>query len=283
MALADILARLGEDEETQEQKLAEILTASTESAARITALETSVEKTTTKNAELLAEKKKLARAKTLLIENGIDPEDENAEALLKAKLAVKSGEPASESSMELIELRSNFNKVNSAVAALTERAEKAEKDKAELEAKKNQADIKQAVIDGLGSASVGVCLSASRLFQLNQGAFVKAGDGETVLWNDNGDLKTIEDFAAASHSNPDDAIFWAGRGQSGSGTAPGRPGLPEPSAGSKGNVFAVDGNATEASRMWNKDRKGAERLIAMARQKGNLAPAWARTLEMSNR
>jgi len=164
---------------------------------------------------------------------------------------------------------------------LKTRAETAEKEKEELSARKVKADIKQAVLAQLDAASAGVCLSKTRLFQLNESAFVMADDGETVLWKDGDDLKTVDDFAAASASNPEDAIFWAGRGSSGSGTPPGRSSTGAPTGtGTTNNPFAVGGNGTEAAKLLKHDRRTADRLIAEARSKGKLAPAIKRMLEL---
>lgn len=284
MALTDVLAGLGGTEEEQEAKLAELLEASTESNEKVKSLATSVQKLEERRDQLLDEKKKLAKAKALLVENGIDPDDDNAGELLKAKLAAKGepiGDASDASNLQLIEMKSAFNKLNSQVTELKTRAEKAEEEKEQLKAKKIKADIKQAVLTQLDNASAGVCLSKSRLFQLNEGAFVMADDGVTVLWKDGDDFKTVDDFAAASAANPEDAIFWAGRGSSGSGTPPGRPGSAAPtSSGTSNNPFAIGGNATAAAAMLKSDPRTAERLISEARSKGKLAPAMARMLEM---
>jgi hypothetical protein len=278
MALTDLLQSLGGDEDTQAAKLQEILSASTEAKS----LATSVQKLEERRDQLLEEKKKLARAKTLLVENGIDPDDDNAEALLKARLAAK-GEPSGESDLQVIEMKSSLSKLNTLVTELKTRAEQAEKEKEDLKAKKVKADIKQAVLAQLDAATAGVCLSKSRLFQLNESSFVMADDGQTVLWKDGDDLKTVDDFATASASNPEDAIFWAGRGSSGSGTPPGRNSSTPPSAsGTSNNPFTIGGNGTEASKLLKKDRRTADRLIAEARSKGKLDPAIARMLQMQS-
>ena len=283
MALTDLLQALGEDEDAQAAKLEAVLKAASEAqelSAKAQSLTGSVEKLEAKRDELLAEKKRLGRAAKLLIENGIDPDDDNAEALLKAKLATK-GESSGESDLQVIEMKSSLNKLNTLVTELKTRAEQAEKEKEDLKSKKIKADIKQAVLAQLDAATAGVCLSKSRLFQLNENSFVMADDGETVLWKDGDDLKTVDDFATASASNPEDAIFWAGRGSSGSGTPPGRNGSTPPSStGTSNNPFAVGGNATEAAKLLKKDRRTADRLIAEAKSKGKLAPAIARMLQM---
>lgn len=280
MALTDLLQSLGEDEDAQAAKLQEILSASTEAAAKAEAASVSVQKLTAKRDELLAEKKRLSRAAKLLVDNGIDPDDDNAEDLLRAKLAAKA-ESSGESDLQVIEMRSAFNKLNAQVTELKTRAEQAEKDKADLEAKKVKADIEKGVLDQLQASTAGVCLAAKKLFTLNEKAFVMADDGKTVLWQDGDDLKTVDDFAAASVANPEDSIFWAGRGSSGSGTPPGRSSSTSTSTnGTSNNPFAVGGNATEAAKLLKTDRRTADRLIAEARSRGKLSPVMARMLEM---
>jgi len=282
MSLSDLLQSLGEGEDAQAVKLEAVLKAAAEAqelSIKTQSLTGSVEKLEAKRDELLAEKKRLSRAAKLLAEAGVDFDDENAEALLRAKLAAK-GENSSENSLEVIEMKSSLGRLNTLVAELKTRAEKAEEEKEQLKAKKVKADIKQAVLTQLDNATAGVCLSKSRLFQLNENSFVQADDGVTVLWQDGDELKTIDDFAAASAANPEDAIFWAGRGSSGSGTPPGRPGSAAPTSSGTSNPFAVGGNATTAAAMLKSDPRTAERLIAEARSKGKLAPAMARMLEM---
>lgn len=284
MALADILAKLGEDEESQGKKLEEMLQAAATAAelsTKVGQLSTSVQKLEEKRDDLLGQRQKLKKARDLLVENGIDPDDENAGTLLKAKLAAK-GEKSSDSDLEVIEMRSALNRLTAQLNEIKEEADTSKKENAELKAKKIKDDIKQTVLSALGASSAGVCLSAGKLFQLNQSAFVMADDGSTVLWKDGESLKTLDDFAAASHSNPEDAIFWAGRGSSGSGTVPGRSGggAPSTGGGSSGNPFETGGNGTQAAKMLKNDPRAAERLIAEARAKGKLCPVIQRMLAM---
>lgn len=285
MALTDLLQALGEDEDAQAAKLEAVLKAAAEAqelTAKTQSLAGSVERLELKRDELLAEKKRLSRAAKLLAEAGINFDDDNAETLLKVKLAAK-GEKPSESDIEVIEMRSALNKLTAQLNQITDEAETSKKENAELKAKKIKDDIKQTVINFLGNTSAGVCLAASKLFNQDQNNFVITDDNKTVLWKDGDNLRTLEDYAAASYSNPEDSVFWAGRGSSGSGTIPGG-GSATIEVGSSrsgsSNPFEVGGNGTQAAKMLKSDPRTAERLISEARTKGKLSPAIERMLAM---
>lgn len=279
MALADVLAKLGETEEDQEQKITEILQNADTLAAKVSTLSGSVAALEAKRDELLGEKKKLNAAKKILVENGIDPDDENASEKLKAKLSAE-GKTSSQSDLEVIELRSALNRLNTQVEELKTESETLKQEKAEMSAKERKNEIEKGVLKHLESTGAGVCLAASKLFALNKNSFELAEDGKTVLWKDGDDLKTLEDFAMASASNPEDSIFWAGKGSSGVGQIPGSSGNAQTRrATSTNNPMEVGGNLTEATRIIKRDPKNAERLIAEARSKGKLMPAIANMMK----
>lgn len=282
MALADILAKLGEDETTQEQALEKIINTATELGSKVADLTSSVEKLEAKRDELLGEKKKLSAAAKIFTENGINPDDPEAAEKLKAKLAAK-GEKSSDSDLEVIELRSALNKINTKVEELTTRAETAEQEKENLKKSKIASDIESKFKEMAADTAAGVCLSPSKFFHFYKDSLVMAQDGKTVLWKDGDDLKSLDDLAAASASNPDDSIFWAGKGSSGTGTRNNMNGLQtvETSHGT-GNPFEKGGNATQASKLLKNDPKTASRMIAEARQRGKLAPAYERMMKLSN-
>lgn len=252
-------------------------------------LSSSLGKLSGKNEELIGEKRKLSRVERVLKAIDIDPDDEEAENKLLAKLtsaiedqsevaaAIQkaTAKPPGEQQTaaftpESLEMKSQLKQLQKKLADMEKKAKEAEEREQAAVEKRKRDYVELKVKEALDRAG---CIQPTHLFKLLGSGFRLSDDGETVLGGPEHDPRSLEDQIEVYKDDNEFSMYFRGSGATGSGMAKGQGGF---GGQSLKNPFRSDQlNVTEAAGIFQRDPEKAKRLILEARSAGKLDPKLA--------
>lgn len=245
-------------------------------------LSTSVQKLEQKNQELVGEKRKYSKLERLLQAIDVDPNSEESDEALVAKLLARDsqagngkslegqppgGSDAGDTSPESLDMKRQLRELQKKLADVEKKAQDAEAREKEAVEKRKRDYIELRVKEALTKHR---CIQPNHLYRLKADIFRLSDDGETIIAGPEHDPRSLEDMVETLKDDPEFSMYFQGSGASGSGMLKGQTGL---GGQSMQNPFRSDQyNGTNAALVFQRDQERAKRLILEARSAGKLDP-----------